>query len=281
MATGAGMDLDLGGRRVTLRPLCGADELSLPGAPPVERAAALLSASLPGVDVDTLTLGEFNRALLAICVLNFGGRADAVCVCPEAACGERMDVDLDFRAMLARVPGGAAPGPVDVSVPAAQGALRARLGPLRLADLRAAVAEAPADAAEGRARLLGRALEALEAPGGEAVPAAALRADAAALAALEGALLAADPLARVAVRGACPSCGQETPLAVEPMEFALAPLASPARLLDEVDCIARAYHWSEAEILSLPLLRRRAYLARIEAADQRAPLSRPRPGVAA
>jgi hypothetical protein len=37
-------------------------------------------------------------------------------------------------------------------------------------------------------------------------------------------------------------------------------IATGDRLLEEVHSIARAYHWSEAEILALPLPRRRRYL---------------------
>ena len=43
-----------------------------------------------------------------------------------------------------------------------------------------------------------------------------------------------------------------------------------ATLPEEVDLIAQAYHWTEADILALPRSRRQAYAERIRAARQRA-----------
>ena len=42
-------------------------------------------------------------------------------------------------------------------------------------------------------------------------------------------------------------------------------LAAADRLYAEIDAVARAYHWSEAEILALPIARRRRYLGLIGA----------------
>ncbi len=44
-------------------------------------------------------------------------------------------------------------------------------------------------------------------------------------------------------------------------------LGDVRRVYDDVFRMARAYHWSEAEILSLPLRRRRHYLAIAEVAE--------------
>ena len=45
------------------------------------------------------------------------------------------------------------------------------------------------------------------------------------------------------------------------------------RLLQEVFVLASRLHWSEAELLSMPLPRRRAYLDLIEAEQDRATLA--------
>jgi hypothetical protein len=258
MTAAAQREIRLGGAPVALHALRGADELTLPAGPPIDRAALLVAASAPGLDADALTLGDFNRALLAIHALNWGETADAVARCPADGCGARMDVPLDFGAMLTAWSDTPPNGPIVVE----SAGMRALLRPLRVGDLRAAVASADA-----RAALVDRVVESVATPAGAPLPADALARDPAALAAAEAALTDADPFARLTVRGACPACGRETPLTVEPMAFALAPLSDRERLLDEVDRIARAYHWSEAEILGLPVARRRAYLARIAAAE--------------
>ncbi len=84
------------------------------------------------------------------------------------------------------------------------------------------------------------------------------------LPALETALDEADPLLRAPVSSACPDCGHgvegETDLAgmilVRLME-------SQEALIDEIDLLASRYHWSEAEILSMPAWRRIRYANRL------------------
>ena len=40
--------------------------------------------------------------------------------------------------------------------------------------------------------------------------------------------------------------------------------AEQPRLIDDIHALARAYHWTEAEVLAVPPRRRRQYLDRIE-----------------
>jgi hypothetical protein len=258
-----------------LRPLRGVDELALCDGRPIDRAAGLVAASAPGLDPDQLALGEFNRLLLRIHAVNWGEATDAVARCPAERCGVRMDVPLDFGAMLAAWPDAPPSAPVSVEIDG----VRALLRPARVGDLRAALA-APGPAGP-HATLMKRVMAGLAVADGVSPAPDALAGDPAALSAVEAALARADPFATLTVRGACPVCGLETPLAVEPMLFALAPLSDPETVLDEVDLIARAYHWSEAEILGLPIARRRAYLARIAAAAAAAGSGAARVGAAA
>jgi hypothetical protein len=259
------IDEDDGPRRAPLRPPTGADELSAAEAgPPLARAMRLAAACAPGLDVTALTLGDFNRLALALHALIFPGPAEAVADCPARGCGARMDVALDVAAVLGAV-----------SAPARETAARiliggrqhvARLRPLRARDMVAAATEA--DEAAGRRGLIAAALVDLRAEDGAAPASAALLMDDPdATAAVETAMLEADPFARLTARGVCPTCGAETALAFDPPGFLVERLGDGERLLDEVDRIARAYHWSETEILSLPMARRRAYLRRIAAAD--------------
>ena len=60
----------------------------------------------------------------------------------------------------------------------------------------------------------------------------------------------------------CPFCGASTRARLDPLTFAF---PRERLLLREVHRIARAYHWGEAEILTLPAARRRAYAELIRA----------------
>ena len=67
--------------------------------------------------------------------------------------------------------------------------------------------------------------------------------------------------------GSCPECGEavEAPLHISRL-VASELTREAAGLYDEVDLIARAYHWREADILNMPRQRRRAYADRIRRA---------------
>ncbi len=78
---------------------------------------------------------------------------------------------------------------------------------------------------------------------------------------VEEAMIAADPLAEVRVSLRCPECEHELDCAVDLGDFVWAELDARARrLLHEVDVLARAYGWTEPEVLALSETRRAAYL---------------------
>jgi hypothetical protein len=71
----------------------------------------------------------------------------------------------------------------------------------------------------------------------------------------------ADPLAEVLVDLACPACGKTFVADLDLGSFVWAELRTHARrLLREVDTLARAYGWTEAQVLALSDRRRTAYL---------------------
>lgn len=79
--------------------------------------------------------------------------------------------------------------------------------------------------------------------------------------ALDRSLAAADPLAEIVVEVACSSCAESFPTSLDPVEFVWAEVdAAAVRTLHEVDLLARAYGWAEADILALGDIRRTAYL---------------------
>jgi hypothetical protein len=80
-------------------------------------------------------------------------------------------------------------------------------------------------------------------------------------AALASAMADADPLAEVLLGVSCPACGAAFVADVDVGAFVWAELQAAARrLLREVDILARAYGWTEAEVLALDDRRRAAYL---------------------
>ena len=106
--------------------------------------------------------------------------------------------------------------------------------------------------------LLGRCVTSVTGPDGEQD---ATRLPAPARAAVARAMAEADPLAEVLADAACPACGVEFVADLDVAGFVWAELRTHARrLLREVDTLARAYGWTEAEVLSLDERRRAAYL---------------------
>jgi hypothetical protein len=265
-------------RRAVLRRLCGRDELALAEAPsllPVEQADRLLALSCLAIGslenpggkwLDELVLGDRNLLLLAAYELNFAGPIDAVTTCRKRGCATLLDLELQAAGMI----GAARREPLERELQVAfefRGRLyEASLHLPRARDLAAAARAALEDPRAGGRLLLERALDGVACENRRRP--AALRtilADGTASARLEAALAQADGFARLEVQVVCPACGTTDSMLFDPGRFLVDRLRSRRSLLDEVDLIARHYHWSEAEILDLPLARRRAYLARIEA----------------
>ena len=64
----------------------------------------------------------------------------------------------------------------------------------------------------------------------------------------------------------CPDCGHRWPAPVDVAEALWMEVQRAAeRLLAEIDALARAYGWSEEEIVSLSPVRRAAYLQLVSA----------------
>jgi hypothetical protein len=83
----------------------------------------------------------------------------------------------------------------------------------------------------------------------------------AALAELEVAIEDMSPEVAEEVVTACPECGAENRVAVDPY---LTLAAAGTGILDEIHQIASAYHWPEDAILAIPRHRRKRYLALID-----------------
>jgi hypothetical protein len=221
------------------------------GQSPARRALALLAAADPAVPAATLagqTVGERDAALLDLRERAFGTQLMLVGACP--ACGERLEAAIDLAALRVREE---APPP-ELVVESQSWRLVVR--PPLAADLVAI--EAAVDIEAARQVLLDRCV--LEAAvGGVAVAPDALPAEAVAAAAER--LAEADPQADLRVALRCPACGEAWEDPFDPCAFLWRELDARAqRLLRDVHELARAYGWSEAEVLAVSPSRRRHYL---------------------
>jgi hypothetical protein len=195
-----------------------------------------------------LSLGRLDARLLGL-PASLGGRLlDAAAPCP--ACGELAEFSVD-PAELAAVE-----DPAAVHSPVEADGFIVEWRPLDSADL-AAAAEA-GDAASAERALLSRCVLAATGPDGQV---AACDLPEGVIDALERALLVADPLSEVLAGVVCPACGTEFVVDVDVAGFVWAELRARAgSLLREVHVLARAYGWTEDEVLALGDRRRAAYL---------------------
>ena len=219
---------------------------------PVDRALVLLAAAFPGAsraELAALTLAERDAALLRLRRATVGAELAAVTEC--AACGERLEFSIDSGALLSAAQ--LEPGPWE----AAAGGWRVVFRMPDSRDLAAAAACASPD--EARRVLAERCV--VEAAG----PDDAERADALpdeVIAAMAGRMAeVAPPEADLSLAMECPACGNAWEAVLDVAAFFWAEVQARARrLLREIDVLARAYHWSEAEILALSPARRGAYI---------------------
>ncbi len=244
-------------RDAVLRPIDGRDELALCETPggAAGRANALLKrvlVRLGPIDsvsiehVRALVLGDREQLLFRLNALSFGPSMDVAAMCPNAECGEPLDIDVDLDVLA-----DAASQQDDTSAaPVARLDGRAfAIRPLTGGDLECVAALAAEDPDAAAARLVETCV-------GEP----ARSGDGRLRAAVAEGLVAFDRRAETIVHATCPNCGAQAPLLVDAGALVLDRMAGKRRLLREVHIIARAYHWPEADILALPLERRRAYL---------------------
>jgi len=86
---------------------------------------------------------------------------------------------------------------------------------------------------------------------------------------LAEAVAALDPLAECRIGIDCPHCAAKFDTLLDGFTLLRTALGDANSLYGDVYHMARAYHWSEADILALPLRRRRHYLAIATAQEAR------------
>ena len=240
--------LPASGAQIALRDPGGADELLLHESQthPIDTALALL-ARLGGEQAiwPELVVTDFEHLLLSLRVSRLGPHMALGFVCPH--CQTQAEISFDVADLQASV---SPDRPAGIAADAGRpGWYRAGGAEFRLptaADL-AAAAIAPDPAASLAENCLDDV--ARKKPNRNRI---------------ERLMAAMAPELSRQITAACPECGAQAEVMLSVPKVVIAELKrEAARIYDEIDLIARAYHWPEAEILALPQQRRRVYAERI------------------
>lgn len=232
-----------------------------PAARALELAAAADPAHTAG-ELAAMPVGVREARLLEFRTGLAGPRIAATARCP--GCDEQVEFEVDAET-LARTAASGEPRQEagrTLTVDGTRITWRCATG----ADL-AAIAELE-DPASAESELLRRCILAVEPDPAEhqgsaevGRPRSTAQLGEAARSAVSAAMEEADPLAEVMVTLACPDCGAGFAAELDVAEFAWTELdAAAVRLLWEIDALATAYGWTEADVLALSPRRRRTYL---------------------
>jgi hypothetical protein len=221
---------------------------------PAERALALLAVAMPELGyggVAACSIGARDEMLLALRERLFGAELASVAHCP--ACKTMVETTWHAGALRDSI-GSSSPAPLQLEVVAEAHRISYRLP--TSADLLAVGEEGDPDTL--RNNLLNRCV--LEASANGA-PVALDKVPAAALAALEASMAAADPMADIDCALECPACGHGWSIDFDIGAYLWNELHAWAqRLLVDVHKLARAYGWREADILAMSPGRRSLYV---------------------
>ena len=224
-------------------------------APRPWRAVALLKAEdqVPAfASLAEMPVGARDARLLELRRKLFGERMEALARCPE--CGAMVELEFAVSDILAP-----APETAQRRVELDQRSIEFRLPNSH--DI-AAVASEPG-VEEARDALLRRCVQRVrrgrhDSDLDDAPPQL--------IALMEEAMARADPMADIVIEVRCAACEATWQASFEADSFVEAEVSAGAkRLLEEVHVIARAYGWTEGEILGLPSRRRQAYLELVSA----------------
>ena len=219
----------------------------------IDQALSALTISFPGEpwqELATLPIGRRDARLLNLHERLFGPRLACRTDCP--GCDEPLEFEVEIDDIRT------SPDPSE-----AQDTYRMSMAEIevtyRLPTSRDLAAVAGFQhVAEARAELASACVTQIAGPGGG--PATSDLSDDV-VSALAEEMALHDPQAEVQIDVGCPACGHRWDIALDILShFWMKPSAAVKRILREVDTLARTYGWSEAEILSMSVARRRLYL---------------------
>lgn len=212
------------------------------GCAPLDRPVVVLSL-VEEVEPETVSawpIGRRDRALLELRQATFGDPLPCIFTCP--ACQERLETELLVSAFILPTPTSNEPFPVDLG----DRTLSCRLP--TTADLTWA-ASTPGDTAT----LLAQRCTGVPDLGSDTVKV------------VSEAMAERDPQADIELALTCPDCSASWTAIFDIGTYFWAELEAKAdALMAEVHVLARAYHWSENDILAMPPSRRRRYLKMVE-----------------
>ncbi|WP_432139843.1 MULTISPECIES: hypothetical protein [unclassified Streptomyces] len=217
---------------------------------PAARRLLLAAAAAPtGQGAADLPLGTLNSLLLELRCAAFGDALPCAADCP--ACGESLDVTVTAAELLPPPSGGA--DDTDAAAEPTTGSLTALGATVTFRAITARDAAAVDPASPGaRQTLLRRCVVDVSPPAD--LPDEVLEEVARRLADLDP---GADPLLLLD----CPFCHHRWTASLDVAEHLWTDVSGCARrILHEVHALARAYGWSEADVLSVSPVRRRFYL---------------------
>ena len=245
---------------------------------PIDQALLLLATACPDTSTDELarlSIGWRDHALLTLREWTFGRAITSVTNCPQ--CGEQLELEFDAAGLGSQpqvstrnITTGAAPEHISSLVSdgytlhfrcANSHDLAALLLPAQ-SDLQA-IDDVEPTAAHARTALLARCILTAH-RAGSVVPVAAIPDTV--LAALADRMAEVDPYADLQVAASCPVCANQWNAIFDVVSYFWSEIDHWARrVLHEVHLLARAYGWSEQEILNLSPLRRQCYLDMVRA----------------
>jgi hypothetical protein len=216
------------------------------GQSPHRRMGNLLASLFPALVLEQDTLGQRNRRLLQLHSGLFDRSIEARVACPE--CGTQNEFAIPRKDMLA-----APIADADAVAVISAGGKTASFRQPRMADISIAAQDDDPKAALVRLCSIDGVTELSDR-------------EARALAAHYETL---DPLSNIIISTPCVQCGATISATVELADFVTKDVERLAdSLLRDIDCIASAYGWTEAEILALPADRRMRYVSMIAARRQ-------------
>lgn len=218
---------------------------------PVDRALTLLAVAFPDLtfaELAAMSVGRRDAALLALREALFGPRLDCFSLCPQ--CDTRLEFKLYARELTARSSAEYAATEFDLDD------LRVKIRAPNSLDLVAAASEGNVPAA--KRLLLERCIVLSQHHG------TSFKNDEWSETALE---VVADKLARMETQAdisldvTCAACAHQWQLAFDIASFLWSEVSAQVRrCLRDVHTLARAYSWSEADILAMSPARRQFYI---------------------
>jgi hypothetical protein len=206
------------------------------------------------IDLGSLSVTDLDALVLRLRQLLIGDRVRADVACPASGCGKRIDLDFSIERFLEHNAPRArrAPKPADEAgwfylLPEGKRASDPEAERVRFRLPSAADQLAVIGRPDAAAELARRCIRPNDIP-------ARLRRRA------EAAMEALAPSLACDLEGRCPECGARVTVYFDGRGFCLHELRDRvAFIYQDVDVLARRYHWTEAEILQLPQRRRTAY----------------------